>query len=298
MTPSLHPSEIRLPAPERRVAGRILLGVAAVGVMASFAAGAFFLARLPEEPAPKVTFTRIEDWPEIKNGVPELAPRKPAQAAPVASATPPLVPESAPPSPVRAEPVAFPAEPALAARPPEPEAVMGLDLRGTPAAEQGARVADRRPLPASEPPPPASASAPPIPPQPAQAPARAAAEKAAPERAAAAAAAVVSTAALQSAAAALPSAGPATAADKPRVQPSAPQSKAAARPKPPAKSAKAKPRTEKVASAPRAPETPPVAAPPPAPAAEDDRVHVLGLSLPNLLPSGRKIREAIGSLGL
>jgi len=27
-------------------------------------------------------------------------------------------------------------------------------------------------------------------------------------------------------------------------------------------------------------------------------VHVLGLSLPNLLPSGRRIREAVQSLGL
>ncbi|MFL5324007.1 MAG: hypothetical protein ACJ8A4_07105, partial [Microvirga sp.] len=59
-----------------------------------------------------------------------------------------------------------------------------------------------------------------------------------------------------------------------------------------------KPRPATVASAPP-PEGPPAApASPPAPPPEDDRGHVLGLSLPNLLPSGRKIREAVQSLGL
>ena len=300
MTPSLHPSEIRLPAAETSVARKVLLGLAGVGVAASFAAGTFFLARLPEEPAPKVTFTRIEDWPEIKNGVPELAPRKTAQASPVASAAPPAQ-ESAPPAPVKAEPVAPPAEPALAAAASEPEAVTGLELRGAPAADQDDRIADRRPLPASEPSP--APSAPPAPPEPPQLSARAATiAKAVPEDAVtvAAAAVAISTAAPQAVVdATSPSMAPA-AAGKTQVRPGAPQAKVAgARPKPPARSAKAKPRTERVASAP-APEAPPAAAatPPAVPAAEDDRVNVLGLSLPNLLPSGRKIREAIGSLGL
>ena len=95
MTPQLHPSEIRASAPEKR-AGRkrlraLQIGVAAAAVAASFAAAAYVVTQLPEEPAPKVTFNRIEDWPEIKNGVPALAPQKPStspssspQCAPVA----------------------------------------------------------------------------------------------------------------------------------------------------------------------------------------------------------------------
>ena len=74
MTPHLHPSEVRAPAPGKR-AGRkrlraLQIGVAAAAVAASFAATAYVVTQLPEEePAPKVTFNRIEDWPEIKNGV-------------------------------------------------------------------------------------------------------------------------------------------------------------------------------------------------------------------------------------
>src|ERR687898_3108868 len=96
ITPSLHPSEIRAPA--RKRTGRKLrlaagLGFAAAFVAASFAAGAYFLGALPEEPPATVTFNRIEDWPEIKNGVPELAPRKSARVEPAPiAATPSLVP--------------------------------------------------------------------------------------------------------------------------------------------------------------------------------------------------------------
>jgi hypothetical protein len=302
MTPILHPSEIRLPAPAKRALRPILLGLGGACVAASFAAGAFVLARLPEEPVPNVTFTRIEDWPEIKDGVPALAPRKAVQADQAASAAPPL--KTVPPAPVKAEP-APPAEPILAARPPEPEAVAGLELRGAPATEPDDRSADRLASPTSEPPA-TSASAPPVPIEPAQAPGRTAeAAKAAMEGSVAAVAAIPATPVATPQAppdAAPSSAAPAAAkAGKARARPRTPQTRAAeARPKPPAKSAKAKPRAEKVASAPRAPvEASPAAPPPAAPAAEDDdRVHVLGLSLPNLLPSGRKIREAIGSLGL
>src|SRR3954447_20304899 len=108
MTPQLHPSEIRAPAPEKR-AGRkhlraLQIGVAAAAVAASFAAAAYVVTQLPAEPAPQVTFNRIEDWPETKNGVRPLAPQKQAPAAPAAAVAPPPMPEPAP----------------LAAAPPQP----------------------------------------------------------------------------------------------------------------------------------------------------------------------------------
>jgi len=119
MTPQLHPSEIRAPAPEKR-AGRkrlraLQIGVAAAAVAASFAAAAYVVTQLPEEPAPKVTFNRIDDWPEIKNGVPALAPPKPAPADPAAAVAPPPMPERAPLA-------AAPPQPIFAARPPEQRA--------------------------------------------------------------------------------------------------------------------------------------------------------------------------------
>src|SRR3954447_5100736 len=136
MTPQLHPSEIRAPAPEKR-AGRkrlraLQIGVAAAAVAASFAAAAYVVTQLPEEePAPKVTFNRIEDWPEIKNGVPALAPPKPAPADPAAAVAPPPMPEPAPLA-------AAPPQPTFSVRPPEAEAVTGFSLRGAPAAAEHA----------------------------------------------------------------------------------------------------------------------------------------------------------------
>src|SRR5215208_7987173 len=128
MTPQLHPSEIRASAPEKR-AGRkrlraLQIGVAAAAVAASFAAAAYVVTQLPEEPAPKVTFNRIEDWPEIKNGVPALAPPKPAPAEPAVAVAPPPMPERAPladepgKTPERAAEAEMPAERAVAASAP------------------------------------------------------------------------------------------------------------------------------------------------------------------------------------
>ena len=144
MTPQLHPSEIRAPAPEKR-AGRkrlraLQIGVAAAAVAASFAAAAYVVTQLPEEPAPKVTFNRIEDWPEIKNGVPALAPPKPAPADPAAAVAPPPMPERAPLA-------AAPPQPTFAVRPPEAEVVTGFSLRGAPAAAEHAKRG--APLPGS-----------------------------------------------------------------------------------------------------------------------------------------------------
>jgi hypothetical protein len=287
MTPQLHPSEVRVPAPEKR-AGRkrlraLQIGVAAAAVAASFAAAAYVVTQLPEEPAPKVTFNRIDDWPEIKNGVPALAPPKPAPAAAVA---PPLPPDTAPPA-AKAEPAAPPKAPTFAAAPPEPQAVTGLELRRPPV------MADEPPSPAPEPPP-ITVSAPvaPVADEPAKSPAPVAeAEMPAENLVAATATPVVPPTVPQAAADASPAVAAAAKPAKARVSPGAQQS--GAPPKHAAKIAKAKPRTEKVASAP--PTAPPAA---PAPPPEDDRVHVLGLSLPNLLPSGRKIREVVESLGL
>ncbi|MFL5109105.1 MAG: hypothetical protein ACJ8DL_00170, partial [Microvirga sp.] len=154
MTPQLHPSEIRAPAPEKR-AGRkhlraLQIGVAAAAVAASFAAAAYVVTQLPEEPAPKVTFNRIEDWPEIKNGVPALAPLKPAPADPAAAVAPPPMPEPAPLA-------AAPPQPTFSVRQPEAKAVAGFSLRGAPAAAEHAN--EERPSPAPEPPP-IAASAP------------------------------------------------------------------------------------------------------------------------------------------
>src|SRR6476619_2506996 len=166
MTPQLHPSEIRAPAPEKR-AGRkhlraLQIGVAAVAVAASFAAAAYVVTQLPEEPAPKVTFNRIDDWPEIKNGVPALAPPKPAPAAAV---LPPLPPDTAPPA-ANAEPAAPPPATTFAAAPSEPQAVTGLELRRPPI------MADEPPSPTPEAPPvAASAPAAPVADEPARTPA-------------------------------------------------------------------------------------------------------------------------------
>jgi hypothetical protein len=292
MTPHLHPSEIRAPAPEKR-AGRkrlraLQIGVAAAAVAASFAAAAYVVTQLPEEPAPKVTFNRIEDWPEIKNGVPALAPPKPAPTATLA----PTMPEQAPLA-------AAPQQPAFAVRPPEAEAVAGLDLRGAPAAAEHAN--EERPSPAPEPPP-IAASAPDVPvaDEPAKAP-EPATEAEMPTESAVAASAPASPAAAEATAppvappAAKTGKAPSTRIASPRPTPPA---KTATAKTAPAKTAKAKPRPAKVASAPPTEAPPAAPASPPAPPPEDDRVHVLGLSLPNLLPSGRKIREAVQSLGL
>src|SRR4051812_35278602 len=169
MTPQLHPSEIRAPAPEKR-AGRkhlraLQIGVAAAAVAASFAAAAYVVTQLPEEPAPKVTFNRIEDWPEIKNGVPALAPPKPASADPAAAVAPPPLPELAPLA-------TAPPQPIFATRPSEAEAVSGLALRGAPVAAEQAN--EERPSPAREPPIAASAPAAPVADEPGKTPERAA----------------------------------------------------------------------------------------------------------------------------
>ena len=297
MTPQLHPSEIRAPAPEKRAVRKRLralqIGVAAAAVAASFAAAAYVVTQLPEEPAPKVTFNRIEDWPEIKNGVPALAPPKPASADPAASAAPPPMPERAPLA-------AAPPQPIFAARPSEAEAVAGLALRGAPAAAEHPN--EERPSPAPEPPPiAASAPAAPVADEPGKTPERAAeAEDAGRERGCGIRAGFAGCRGGPRRPWRRPprSAGreaPPTSVASPRPKPPAKTASAKAAP---AKTAKAKPRPAKVASAP--PTEAPQAAPasPPAPPPEDDRVHVLGLSLPNLLPSGRKIREAVQSLGL
>jgi hypothetical protein len=233
MTPHLHPSEVRAPAPGKRAVRKRLralqIGVAAAAVAASFAAAAYVVTQLPEEePAPKVTFNRIEDWPEIKNGVP-------ARLSPAPE--PPPIAASAPAAPVADEP--------------------GKTRERAAEAEMPAGSAVAASAPAS--PAAAEATAPPVAP-------------------------------------------PAAKIGKARASGASPTGVASPRPTPPAKTApaktaKAKSRPAKVASASPAEAPPAPPASPPAPP-EDDRVHVLGLSLPNLLPSGRKIREAVQSLGL
>ena len=292
MTPQLHPSEIRAPAPEKR-AGRkrlraLQIGVAAAAVAASFAAAAYVVTQLPEEPAPKVTFNRIEDWPEIKNGVPALAPPKPAPADPAAAVAPPPMPERAPLA-------AAPPQPIFAARPSEAEAVTGLALRGAPAAAEHAN--EERPSPAPEPPPiAASAPAAPVADEPGKTPERAA-EAEMPAGSAVAASAPASPAAAEAAPPVAPPAAKIGKAGKFRRPVSRAASDAARQDR------ACKDREGEAATGEgrkRAADRGAAGAPasPPAPPPEDDRVHVLGLSLPNLLPSGRKIREAVQSLGL
>ena len=298
MTPHLHPSEIRAPAPEKRAVRKRLralqIGVAAAAVAASFAAAAYVVTQLPEEePAPKVTFNRIEDWPEIKNGVPALAPPKPAPADPgrvrcsAADAGARAACGSSPAAdfcgaPTRGGGCRRIGPARRAGRGRKPKRGAPLPGSGT-AADRGERA--RRPgcgrAPEGRP------SAQPKPKMPAGS--------------AVAASAPASPAAAE--ATAPPVAPPAAKVGKARATSARdPCREARARPPPaktaPVKTAKAKPRAAKVASAP--PTEAPQAAPasPPAPPPEDDRVHVLGLSLPNLLPSGRKIREAVQSLGL
>ena len=293
MTPQLHPSEIRAPAPEKR-AGRkrlraLQIGVAAAAVAASFAAAAYVVTQLPEEPAPKVTFNRIEDWPEIKNGVPALAPPKPAPADPAAAVAPPPMPERAPP----------------AAAPPQP-AFCGAPARGggghriCPARRAGRSRTRKRgaPLPGSG----TAADRG----ERARRPGCGRARNDARARSRSRSAGRERSCGIRAGFAGCRGGDRATRGAAGREEPRQssadpcrePASDAARQDLAPAKTAKAKPRQAKVASAPPTEAPPAAPASPPAPPPEDDRVHVLGLSLPNLLPSGRKIREAVQSLGL
>lgn len=95
---AIDPSETRTPVPKVRGIGRtraIASATLALALVLAAVAGAFLLFPAAEpHRSETIRIGRIEDWPEIKNGVPELAPAKPRASAEYANDLPGAVERS------------------------------------------------------------------------------------------------------------------------------------------------------------------------------------------------------------
>jgi hypothetical protein len=89
---AIDPSETRTPVPKVRGIGRtraIASATLASAFVLAAVAGAYLLFPAAEpHRSETIRIGRIEDWPEIKNGVPELAPAKPRASADYANDLP------------------------------------------------------------------------------------------------------------------------------------------------------------------------------------------------------------------
>jgi len=163
-SPAIDPS----PLPARPDAGRRALGKTVVMALqvalyaaglAGVAAGAIWLVSEPVAPRPRseVRLARVQDWPEIKDGIPAVAPAP----APTAAALPSLpAPESQAPSPAEPAAASLPAVEAPAS-PPATVNVVPVSSESTALANPPATPPEADPREITEP---AAVVTPPLPP--------------------------------------------------------------------------------------------------------------------------------------
>ena len=131
-TPAIDPSQTRAgPAPDKGVPGKTALAAFQVALgaagLAGVAAGAIWLVS-ESEPPPRseVRLAAVKDWPEIKNGVPNLAPAQATTPVVAPVAAQPAHAVGAPAPPAEAQAAAASPESAVVAPEPSPETGPGL----------------------------------------------------------------------------------------------------------------------------------------------------------------------------